>query len=95
MQLRNLAQCKEQAQDSQQRLRTEGKKDTFYNKVGKDKKGLIILASAFVSFFLIARLIRKYMKKELKQFNLQLLFPLGAAGFSSQFFSICCSIHCI
>lgn len=55
--------------------------ETFCNQVGEDKEWLIILISAFVSFFLIARLMRKYMKKELKQLNLQLLFPLGAAWF--------------
>lgn len=55
--------------------------DTFYNKVGKEE-WLVILLSALVTFLLLARLVRKFLKNKWKQVTFQLLFPMGAIWFA-------------
>lgn len=56
--------------------------DSFRNKVGDDKEWLVIFVSALVPFLLIARLVRKYIKKEWKQQASKLLFPIGAMWYA-------------
>lgn len=56
--------------------------DSYRNKVGDDKDWLVIFVSALVPFLLIARLVRKYIKKEWKQQASKLLFPVGAMWYA-------------